>query len=280
MSGRAQTRGGGLRTIPATQPRLPSLSGGWRTRNAFPKRAVPVALLPRSLLTALLAAACAGAQTAPYAIRYESSIANSEFADIANGERFTVTFIFDNGGASGRNQTWGAANLRCAIWRMNDDASVVFTHDLVAEPLAPQDVTGSATTNASGALTGMFGLVRADAAALLADQYTVTGITLNDRVKWAANPDAGSIFVDGAGTGTTRAFRDSSGVQGFPGISTAPSRWSAPQRVLGACNDTPDPTPEPPAPPPTAVPTLGHGALALLGGALAALGWRTRRRAR
>lgn len=192
-----------------------------------------------SLRTVLLAASLLAASTAvtaaPYAITYESEITNASIPGIAN-ETYSLTFIFDNGGTSTASQTWQPAHLTCAIWRMNDARNVFFQQNLSIAP--PNLNTGATTTNASGALTGLFTL-RMDSPAVQPGQYVSLGASFNGAIKWYADNGAGNatVMVDGIGTGTNRSFDDPSG--SFGGVQMTPARWSNPQRVMGPCDDTP-----------------------------------------
>lgn len=224
----------------------------------------------RRTLTALaLASASAVASAAPYAISYQGTIDDSDFPEIINGQTYTVTFVFDNGGSSANSQTWTDANLTCTIWRMNNARNVIFAQDLVATPPSGS-LSGSLTTDASGALTAIFSAVTTQttgSGGVPAGAYTTTGITLTAPVAWYANNANNVLFDSNGGTGA-RSFGDAAG-----GVQMNIANWSAPQRVIGACDDTPYV-----APPATPVPTLGEWSLALLGLAAAGLGARRLRR--
>ncbi|MEZ5607980.1 MAG: IPTL-CTERM sorting domain-containing protein [Burkholderiaceae bacterium] len=227
------------------------------------------------MLAALaLLGASAVASAAPYAINHQGTIANSTFPEIINGQTYTVTFVFDNGGTSANSQTWSGANLTCVIWRMNNARDVSYVQNLVATPPSGL-VAGSATTDASGALTGMFSSVNTldiPLGGVPAGAYTTSGITLTPPVGWFAD-GAPTIFIDSEPSGgSTRRFDDAAG----SGVPMNIASWSAPQRVTGACDDTPYVAP--PAVTVAPVPTLGEWSLALLGLAAAGLGARRLRR--
>ncbi len=216
----------------------------------------------RLLLAALLAAACASAQAAPFSTTSTGTISASEFPGIAIGTSFSVTLIFDNGGNTALGQSWGAGDLTCAIWRVSGGTIV---H---AQP--PTQSSGSAATGADGVLSAMFSTVEGTGNA---GDYTSTGsIALNPPVRWLAN-GGNPVFIDGVGSATARAFSASAG-----GVRMGAAYWTPPRRVMGGCDDTPVLTPPPP---PTPVPTLGDwGLLATSGALLSLAGGALRRRRR
>jgi len=225
--------------------------------------------LHHAIAALLLASAATAAQAAPFAIQQSGSIAFTQLPGVNVGDGYTVTLIFDNGGTSAASQTWGTAHLTCALWTVDGGGPIAYTH-----PISPSlnnfVANGSATTGANGALTGLYTVVLG---ATHAGQFTQTGTTtLVPIVQWNIN-SANPVFQDSSGTGNP--LRELSATGG--GVSVAPAAWTAPQRVTGPC----DPTPyaAPPAPNATPVPTLGHGALALLTCALGVAGL-TRRRQR
>ncbi|MEZ5606372.1 MAG: IPTL-CTERM sorting domain-containing protein [Burkholderiaceae bacterium] len=216
-----------------------------------------------------MASASAVASAAPYAISYQGTIDDSDFPEIINGQTYTVTFVFDNGGSSANSQTWTGANLTCTIWRMNNARNVIFAQDLVATPPSGS-LSGSLTTDASGALTAIFSAVTTQttgSGGVPAGAYATTGITLTAPVAWYAN-SGNRVLYDSTGGNGARAFGDAAG-----GVQMNITNWSAPQPFSGACSALP--------PPPAAVapvPTLGEWGLALLGLAAAGLGARRLRR--
>ncbi len=234
---------------------------------------IPPAVIRRTTLRRAVAAAVlvgftAVATAAPYAVTYTGTINGSNFPEITNGQSYTVTFVFDNGGTTASSQTWGRSHLTCTIWRMNNARNVTFQQDLVATPPSGS-VSGSITTNASGALTAIFSNVTTQttgSGGVPTGAFTTSGITLTAPVAWYANSFNGVLFDSVGGTGA-RSFSDAAG-----GVQMNIASWSAPVRVTGACNDTPY------AVTPTAVPTLAEWSLALLGLAAAGLGARRLRR--
>jgi len=213
---------------------------------------------PRLLALAAMAVAAAAAHAAPFAISYTGQVFNSSLPGVADGEAYTVTLVLDNGGTSAASQTWGA--VECAIWRVG--SARVFT-----QPRSSTGNTtsvGSAATGANGVLTQMF--TSADGVATL--DYTATGFSpaLTPPVWWVANGGT-PVFFDGDSLG----FGDAN-----VGVSMDPADWSAPRRVMAACDDT---SYAPPAPgQPTSVPTLSTAGLGLMAALVGTLGWRTRRR--
>ncbi|MEZ5606857.1 MAG: IPTL-CTERM sorting domain-containing protein [Burkholderiaceae bacterium] len=214
-------------------------------------------------LIAATAIALLGSATsaAPFASTYSGTVGpyvypDNDFPGVAVGTGFTVTLIFDNGGDTALGQTWPQQSFRCAIWRVGGGAIVY---------AASGTATGAAVTDASGVLTGMYTDVRGTSASPAGSSGS---IALTGPVTWFAN-DHNPVFIDGVddhilyATGT--------------GVSMDPSHWTTPQRVTGECDDTPYAAP-PATPTATPVPTLGHGALALLGAGVAGLAaWRRRR---
>jgi hypothetical protein len=231
-------------------------------KNAISEKANP--RWRHALIAAALAGASAAASAAPYAITYQGTMGAAiapvtTLPGITVGQSYTVTFVFDNGGATANAQTWTTADLTCAIWQMNNAKNAVFVQDLTA---TPPIANGSVTTNAGGALTAVFNQVEGSPAG----SYTTSGITLVPAVNWAA-AGGNHVFYD-IGTGTTRAFTDTSG-----GVQMDIAHWSAPKPFTGSCNAASF------APVNTntaaAVPTLGEWSLALL--ALTAAGFGARR---
>jgi len=215
--------------------------------------------MTRTLIALVLACAAATASAAPYAVTYTGTIANSSFAQIADGEHYRITFVFDNGGNTAVSQTWGAADLRCVIWRMNDAGSAVFAQDLSPPASPPTAATGSVTTNGAGVLTGMFTGVSSSPAG---PDFSSSGFTHPVPLHWFAN-GSNSVLRDGA---SAHAFDDAAG-----GVQMNPANWLLTTHD-GLC------AAPPPAPAATAVPTLGEWTLALLATAAAALGLGALRR--
>lgn len=220
----------------------------------------------KALIAAALASAGSLALAAPYAITYEGTIGGSEFPEIIDGQSYTVTFVFDNGGTSANSQTWSGEHLTCTLWRMNDARNVTYTQNLVATP--PTATSGSATTDAAGALTNIFSAIYGRN--VPAGSFTASGIALTDSADWFAN-DMDAVFYERVSGSQVKKFDDT-----LVGVQMDIASWSAPVRVSGACDDTP--YAEPPVASVTPVPTLGEWSLALLGLAAAGLGARRLRR--
>ncbi len=206
---------------------------------------------------ALLACAAASTQAAPFAITYTGYVnLGSSLPGVTTDAPYTLTLVFDNGSDTANSQSWDS--ITCAIWRMNGGGMVL------RQPSGT--VTGTAATSPSGALTALFTSVTG-----LADLNDSTATGFNPAlvlpVYWAAN-GTNPVFIDSENNG----FGDVEG-----GVQLTLERWTAPVRVLSACDDTPYVAP---TPSPTPVPTLGHAALALLSGLLGMVAALRRRRAR
>lgn len=212
----------------------------------------------RPLATALLACAAANAQAAPFAIRHEGFIDTATLSGVNSGESFSVTLVFDNGGTSTAGQAWQAPHLTCIIWRFNNAQNAVYAQSL---PGTAPDVAGQAATNGSGGLTSTFSLV---AGTGNVGQYNTANLpTLAAPAQWVVNASQATVLHSNNGEQVT--------ITGL-GITAIPGYWTPPARVTGPCDDTAYAAP----PAATPVPTLGHGALVLLAGMLAALGGRRR----
>ena len=219
---------------------------------------------PRRFAAAAVLAACASAASAaPYATTYTGVLANSApdgFDTVVAGQPYSVTLVFDNGGSTLVNQTWESSNLRCVLWRFNTAQNVVYAQDLQASP--PTGATGAESTDAGGALDGMFSEVYAQNVASSA--YSASGFSpALGEVRWFINGANALLFSEGRRVDSNPA-----------GVPTAYTAWSAPVPFTGDCAAPPPATPTQP----TAVPTLGHAALALMAALLGALGWGARRR--
>ena len=227
----------------------------------------------RRFLHALAATAAllggAGAMAAPYAITYHGVIAASGMpAQAPDGAAFTLTLVMDNGGSTAASQNWAIADLTCGFWRWN---SVAVALDLSSGVALG---AGSAATNASGVLTGVFSDVNTGLAPLAWADYDVAGLPAGGTaIGWGADglalpfgimaPIWGGSFDDGTGT-----------LAG--GVNMVPGRWSAPQPFTGACDASAVPPPIPPATAATPVPTLGQWGALLLSALLGVQAWRRR----
>jgi hypothetical protein len=222
--------------------------------------------MPLRPFVPLLAAAALAATTAsaaPYASTYTGVLANSGpdgFDTVLAGQPYSVTLVFDNGGSTLVNQTWESSNLRCVLWRFNTAQNVVVAQDLQASP--PTGATGAVSTDAGGALDGMFSEVYAQAVPPSA--YSASGFSpALGEVRWFINNANAILFSEGRWVDSVPA-----------GVSTAFADWSAPVPFTGDCAAPAPTTPTQPA----SVPALGHAALALMAALLGALGWGAARR--
>lgn len=127
-----KTRAGGISTVSGV--------------TSITKRSAFMRLSTRLLATTLACAAGGSALAAPFFISYSGVIANSTLPEIHSG------------------QAWGVADIKCAIWRMNNAGDVVYAQDLtVAQMVVSNDIS---STNAPGALTGTFSSLVSQATAL------------------------------------------------------------------------------------------------------------------
>lgn len=194
-------------------------------------------LIPRALFAALLVAATAAAQAAPFAVTLTGTINASTFAEVRNGERFAVTLVYDNGGNTAISQTWQTGDLRCAVWRMNNDAGVVYTQTSFNGM-----VPANPRTDAGGALITLPTIV---AHSSQNNSYTVSGMALPDAPSWHATAgDGGNIY-----------FRDADDARGFYSGFRLPAVWIPPVAVASPCAAPP----LPPGVPTRIVTTPGNG---------------------
>lgn len=220
------------------------------------------------LLAAALLAAASTVHAAPFAITYTGTVAaGPSLAGVNAGERYSVTFILDNGGATAAGQRWLLSDLRCTLWRFGQGSQrTTFRQALTGS--AGELAYGSGSVRANAAGTALVDMIHAGISVIPPANYTVSGpITLSGHVTWNVydDEDATAFNVHEQGS-----FTDILG-----GVPTDPARWGRPVAVAGSCDDTPL------APGPgqaTAVPALGAPALALLGLAAAGLGARRLRR--
>lgn len=198
----------------------------------------------------------------PYSTSYTSEIANpvgNEIPGLNAGEPFTVTVVFDNGGSSAVNQTWSTSNVTCVNWIMNEANDVSFSHNVTLDPL--NVASGQATTDAGGALTGIFSQIIATD--ITAGSYTQTGLTVVDPTALYYLNDLQNILSP---DGWTTYLND--GLHN--GVAMDPVYWTDPIPYDNGCV----------APTAVAVPALSGWSMILLAGLLAA-GWLfTRRRQR
>ena len=204
------------------------------------------------------------ASAAPYATWHNGTVANSTIPGVADGEYYTITLLFDNGGNTVLNQSWSVGQLTCVIWRFGN--GIVYAQDLTGHTLTG---SGTATTDGTGYLTAIFSDLR--------DGPIAPG-------GYSATPHIGGA-VDWRADGQNPAFRHRAGQPGEAGFDAAnadvtqANRWWPPQLASAAGYSTcAAPAPPPPPPAPTPVPALGQAALALLGAGVGVLGlWRRRR---
>ncbi|QEA12010.1 hypothetical protein [Comamonas flocculans] len=220
----------------------------------------------------LLVALCSGppALGAPFATTYTGVISHSDIpADAPDGAVFTLTLVLDNGGASAYAQTWAPGQVRCGFWRWHADATrgVAVALDMAG---GIAHGTGSASTDAAGALTAIFSSLDTGGPLAWAD-FDTSGLAPGSAIGWAADGMAQVLgIMTGGGAGS---FDDGSGTPAG-GIQMLPGRWSAPLPFAGTCDASAVP-PAPPVPPsPRAVPALSLWAALLLSGLLA---WLARR---
>jgi len=210
---------------------------------------------------ALLAAAAAHAE--PFATRYAGTVANSDIPGVTNGQPYYVTLVFDNGGNTVLNQSWSVSQLTCVIWEMAG-GTIVYAQDLAAYP---PDGAGTFTTGANGYPTSVFSTVSTTHYANYSATSPITG-----NAGWVANgtnPVFGYLPTPSVDLG----FHDADG-----GAQMAANRWGPAQQFSGIGNgQCAAPAAPPPTPNATPVPTLGHGALALLTCALGVAGFIRRR---
>lgn len=244
--------------------------------------------LPHLLAASLILATSAGASAAPFWTGYRGTIANSTIPAIKNGEKYTVNFIFDNGSTSANGQTWTGTHLKCMVWYMNNDNSVMFVQDLTKANTNFLS-TGQISTNGAGVMTSMFTKTGHTSGA---GAGTFVGLGLPGLLTepYAGVPATGLssptvVFIAGpAGGPYTNYFGDSNTT-----IPVTPNAWARVNPFPGwgiqkiprfeGMTGCADPVPaEPPTGTASPVPTLGAPALALLGLAAAALGGRRLRR--
>lgn len=198
--------------------------------------------------------------SAPYATTYTGNI-SSAHPDTVEGESFRLTLVMDNGGATAVSQNWGGGDLQCLIFEFNEALDVVFAVDLDAQP--PSFVAGGVTTDAGGALIGIFSAVQDNSS--FTGGYTATGFTdPNGSVQYFAN-NANGIFYDDAGF-----VDDAAG-----GIQMNVANWSAPSPYAGDCVARASASDAPA----TAVPALPMGGLVILAGLAGLFGVRKLRKA-
>ncbi len=133
--------------------------------------------LKHAVCVVALSAVSLTAVAAPYSISYTGTISDDSFAQIINGQPYTVTVVFDNGGSDlYGSQTWTQANLTCVIFQMNTAGNVAFAQNLAATS-AELTAVGSVTTAAGGALTANFTNLGDEGTGPAGGTYSYSGFT-------------------------------------------------------------------------------------------------------
>jgi len=221
--------------------------------------------MKKTLAATTLALLTTAAHAEQFATRYAGTVANSAIPGITNGQPYYVTLVFDNGGNTVLNQSWSVSQLTCVIWEMAG-GTIVYAQDLVAYP---SEGAGTFTTGANGYPTSVFSTVS-------------TGFTHYGSYS-ATSPITGNAGWVASGTNPVFGYQPTPSVDlGFHdadgGVQMAANRWGPPQQFSGIGNgQCAAPAAPPPTPNATPVPTLGHGALALLTCALGVAGFTRRR---
>jgi len=144
----------------------------------------------KALAAALLATAAFAAQAAPFAITHRSLTALSTFPEVADIQNYSLTLVFDSGSATAQNQTWQPLHLVCAIWRMNSDASAVYTQTT----FNGTGFTGPGfSTDAQGGLVAIPTFFQNNGGAN--DTYTTSGLALTGTANWSSGSQT-SVFAD------------------------------------------------------------------------------------
>lgn len=208
------------------------------------------------LFAALLPLACTTtASAAPFETTYTGIISSSTFPEIRNLERFTLTLVVDNGGASAANQTWLGSDIRCGYWRMNNAGNVRMAHD--TSPWGINGSIGQIDTDGSGAPVQIFSqLFVFPAVNITTAGFTTAPIS---NVRWRAD-GFNAVFLLGP-----RMFSDASG-----GIQMAPAQWSTLAPSTLACDAA---LPAPAGGAAAAIPTLSTTGTAILASLLGLLGF-------
>jgi hypothetical protein len=215
---------------------------------------------------AALAAASSVASADPYFITYTGTIFDSTFPEVHNGESYTATLVFDNGGVSSASQTWNSGNLTCAIWTANNAQDVQFAHDLTAQ--GSLDEGGAVATNGAGSLTANFSNV--NATPVDSGTYTSSGIALLDTLDWFMNDSFAVFYSENFGV----EWGDADLLAGG-GVKMDIANWTDPAPFSGTCTVSgPGPGPGPNV----AVPVMPLWILAILGALLGGLGARKLRK--
>ncbi|MDR2334179.1 MAG: hypothetical protein LBE61_11920 [Burkholderiaceae bacterium] len=241
--------------------------------------------LPHLLAASLILATSAGANAAPFWTGYRGTIANSTIPAIKNGERYTVNFIFDNGGTSANGQTWTGAHLKCMVWIMNDDKSVMFVQDLT-KPNTNFISSGQIATDGAGTVTSMFTKTGHQTGGAGAGSFVGSGLPSLLTEPYAGVPATGLpsptvVFIAGPAGQYTNYFGDSNTTISGPWAPVQPfANWGIQKNPrFASLTGCADPVPAPTTGSATPVPTLGVPALAALGLTAAVMGGlRLRRR--
>jgi len=214
----------------------------------------------------IVAAACTlsvGAVAAPFSVTYSDTVsAFAPPAGIVNGQLVSVQFILDNGGSSAANQTWTAADLKCAIFTFNNAQDKFVAINYSANPLVAGSstvATGSFTTNGAGQLqAGTFDWEDFRDPVPVPHVTNLAGVVTVD--DWFIDRFNHVIAFNTGQLGFTNVTND--------GVVT---NWSNPVSSSGTCAGGSGPPPPPPPPPAVAepIPTLSEWALLMLSGLLA-----------
>ncbi len=189
---------------------------------------------------------------ADFFIRHQGTVGTSSIAGITAGQPYAFTLVLNNDDDNPNSQTWSRFHVQCMLVQTPGAA---FAQSLNNGPLPTPDATGSVTTNATGALTAMFGDISAYANGSVSRPYSQVGLgSLTAPFAWAADGNSNTpVLSDDNGAAFTATG----------GVPSAPAQWSAPADYEGGCTASLLPAPPPVAAP---VPALdGWGVLLLAG---------------
>jgi hypothetical protein len=142
--------------------------------------------------------------------------------EVSGGEAYDVSIVFDNGGNSALNQSWGADDLRCVIFELNDARDVVISADTVLS--STESVVNNAATDGAGNLTQVLAVADSSPAPL-SDGFSITGINIPGSLDYNVGGGTNRFNIGGFGD-----------VAQVSTASNLPGSWSAPAPYSGACS--------------------------------------------